>query len=85
MVTTHRLVLVEGLVTRSEQALPLNRIQDIRTRLSPFSGGDVVVSTAGGSLGVQAIRFLRRADAAALAEALTALGVAAASGGHSGL
>lgn len=72
VLTNQRLVVTRGIVSKSERSVPLARIQDVQLRTSPLSGGEVRLSTAGGSLGVDTIRMLTRADATALADALGA-------------
>ncbi len=58
---------------KTERSAPLVRIQDAQLHRSPLTGGRVVLSTAGGSLGIENIAYLRRADALAFADALTPL------------
>ncbi len=80
VVTDQRLVIVKGIINKSERSVPLARIQDVQLQTSAFSGGAVQLSTAGGSLGVDAVRQLTRADATALADALSSrIGAASAS------
>jgi hypothetical protein len=54
-------------------------VQDVQLKRSPLSGGEVTLSTAGGSLGIESIKLLTRDDALALADALVPrIGVAPA-------
>lgn len=73
LVTTQRLIVIKGIINKSEAVIPLERIQDVRLKTSPFFGGQVVLSSAGGGLlGVQRISQLTRADARELAHELNA-------------
>ncbi len=79
VVTNQRLVVRKGIISKSEVGIPLGRIQDVHCKTSPLTGGEVKLSTAGGSLGIDSITMLTQADAAALAHALSArIGSAAA-------
>jgi membrane protein YdbS with pleckstrin-like domain len=73
VVTNERVIVVKGVLNRSEQSAPLARVQDVRLQRSLRTGGSVVLSTAGGSTGVESIEFLTRADALAFADAVTPL------------
>jgi hypothetical protein len=80
ILTNQRIIVSKGIVSKSEQSVPLSRVQDAHMHRSPLTGGRVALSTAGGSLGVEYIGPLTQADALTFADALTPrLGVAAAS------
>lgn len=73
IVTNQRLIVVKGLINKSEGAIPLTRIQDVHLKTSPFFGGQVDLSSAGGGgLGIERIQQLTRADATTLADELNA-------------
>lgn len=72
VLTNHRLLALRGVIGKHEQALPLERIQDVSTQASPFSGGSIRLSTAGGQLGFTSIGPLTRADAYRFADAIIA-------------
>lgn len=71
VLTNQRVVLTKGVINKTERSAPLGRIQDAQLHRSPFTGGRVILTTAGGSLGIESIRPLTRADAVALTDALT--------------
>lgn len=73
VLTNQRVVLLKGIVSKSERSAPLSRIQDAHLRRSPLAGGAVALSTAGGPLGVDLIGPLTQADALRFADALTPL------------
>lgn len=73
ILTNQRIVLTKGIINKTERSAPLSRIQDAQLHRSPLTGGRVALSTAGGALGVEGIAYLTRADALALADALTPL------------
>lgn len=81
VLTNQRLVVAKGRINKSEAAVPVARIQDVHLKTSPLTGGDVSLSTAGGSLGIDTITQLTRADATALADGISArIGVQATAG-----
>lgn len=73
ILTNQRIVLTKGLISKSVRALPLDRIQDANLHTSPFSGGRVKLSTAGGILGTESIKQLTRRDAKAFIDLLSPL------------
>ena len=72
VLTDHRIIALKGIISRHEQAVPLERIQDVVTATSPFSGGKVKLSTAGGQLGIASIGPLTRQTAYDVADAIVA-------------
>ncbi len=52
VVTTRRVIVRRGLVYRRERIVPIDRLQDVTTRTG-IMAGYVVLSSAGGSLGVE--------------------------------
>lgn len=73
ILTNQRIVLTKGIVAKSQRAVPLDRVQDAMLHTSPFSGGRVTLSTAGGPLGFESIRKLTQHDAREFLGHLTAL------------
>lgn len=63
ILTNQRLILTKGIVKRSEEVVPLSRIQDATLSRSPFSGGLIKLSSAGGALGFEKIGPLTQGDA----------------------
>ena len=70
VVTTHRVVVIRGIVSRYERAVPLTHIQDVTLRTPALHPSSVRLSTAGGTLGVQGMGPLSRAKARELADAI---------------
>jgi membrane protein YdbS with pleckstrin-like domain len=70
IVTNQRVLATKGIITKSQQSAPLGKLQDVHTRLSPLQGSSIVLSTAGGALGIESVRNLTRANARAFTEAL---------------
>ena len=62
ILTTQRLVLIRGVLSRSVRMIPLDRIQDISVDNTLWVAR-LCVSSAGGSLGVEELRPLRTSDA----------------------
>ena len=54
IVTSRRIVLRHGMVQRTERSVPMNRVQDITTRKGMLHG-EVLLSSAGGTLGVESL------------------------------
>lgn len=73
VLTNQRVVVAKGIINKTEQSVPLNRIQDAALRRSPLTGGAVVLSSAGGPLGVGVIGPLTRAEATQFADTMTPL------------
>jgi membrane protein YdbS with pleckstrin-like domain len=73
VLTNERIIHIKGIISKTERSAPLSRIQDAELNRSPLTGGKVVLSTAGGSLGFNTIAPLTRADALALHDALMPL------------
>jgi membrane protein YdbS with pleckstrin-like domain len=71
VITNHRIISLRGLISRHEVGIPLERIQDIHTKTSPFTGGHVALSSAGGALGISSIGPVRRQYAYDIADTLT--------------
>jgi membrane protein YdbS with pleckstrin-like domain len=71
--TNERVLHCKGIISKSEQAVPLSRIQDCKLVRSILTGGRVILSTAGGPLGFEHVGPLTRADALIFADALTPL------------
>lgn len=63
ILTNQRVVVRKGIIAKSQQAVPIDRIQDAGLTTSIFGGGSVRLSSAGGSLGVEVIKPLTRPDA----------------------
>jgi membrane protein YdbS with pleckstrin-like domain len=70
VVTTYRVVVIRGIVSRFERAVPLTHIQDVTLRTPALQPSSVRLSTAGGTLGVQGMGPLSRAKARELADAI---------------
>ncbi|MGD0882056.1 MAG: PH domain-containing protein [Acidimicrobiales bacterium] len=70
ILTNQRVLIVQGIVTRREKALPLSRVQDVRLIRSYLIGGRVLMSSAGGALSIQAIGPLSRERARVFADAV---------------
>ncbi len=71
VLTNQRVLLLKGIISKTEQAVPLDRIQDAQLRRSPLTGGWITLSSAGGPLGVGRIGPLTQADALRFADELT--------------
>ena len=65
ILTDRRLVAVRGLVSRDQQIIPLNKVQEVTVR-----GRTVWVSTVGGTLGTQPFGPMGQEQARRLAEAV---------------
>ena len=53
VLTNQRVMIVKGIVSKSEQSVPLGRIQDVNLQRSLQEGGYVRLSNSGGGLGFQ--------------------------------
>lgn len=73
VLTNQRVIIAKGVITKSEQSVPLSRVQDAHLRRSPLSGGFVDLSTAGGHLGVEQLGPVKQSEARDLADAITPL------------
>ena len=73
VLTNERVLAVKGIISTREASTPLTRIQDVHMGRSPFTGGSVAWSSAGGALGVGKIRQITRDNALRFADALTPL------------
>jgi len=73
VVTNQRVIVMKGIVTKQVQSVQLDRIQDVQVVESLLAGGYVRLSSAGGSLGVEALGPLTRARARELADDLSQL------------
>lgn len=70
VLTNRRLVSLRGIVTKSQKAVGLERIQDVNVTTSPLSGGRITLSTAGGTLSIRALPSLTQQDARDMADAI---------------
>ena len=70
MVTDQRLIAKEGVLNKSEFAIPLHFVQDASVRRSWLGIGRVEVSTAGGSQGNLTLDPLKADDARRLADTI---------------
>lgn len=70
ILTTHRLILTQGVVSRSVRTIPLDRIQDVSVDNTLWVAR-LGVSSAGGSLGVEQLHPLRTSEARRFAEAVS--------------
>jgi membrane protein YdbS with pleckstrin-like domain len=73
VLTSERIIHFKGIISKTERSAPLARIQDAQLNRSPLTGGKLVLSTAGGSLGFNTIGPLTQADALAFHDALMPL------------
>jgi hypothetical protein len=80
LLTNMRVIVTKGLVTRSVQFLPLDRIQDA-TLSNQLWAAVIGLSSAGGAAGIERLGSLRTRDARAFMHELTAR----ISSGHQGL
>jgi hypothetical protein len=71
LLTDQRLIIAKGIVSKSEQSVPLARIQDVVLQRSLLKGGCVQISSAGGGLGVERIGPLTREKARQFGDALS--------------
>jgi hypothetical protein len=71
VLTNQRVMVLKGIVNKSERSVPLARIQDVNLRTSIATGGFVALSSAGGPLGIQGFGPFTRAGAVAFADALS--------------
>jgi membrane protein YdbS with pleckstrin-like domain len=72
VVTSQRIMTTVGIVSKKERAVPLSRVQDVTLRRPFLRSSSVLLSTAGGQLGLERIGPLSRAKAAKFADALQA-------------
>lgn len=70
LLTNQRLIIAKGIVSKSEQSVPLARIQDVVLQRSLITGGWVRISSAGGGLGIERIGPLTREKARQFGDAL---------------
>ena len=70
ILTNQRLISLKGVITKSERVIPLDRIQDLAVRTSPFKGGRIMLSTAGGPLGFKDITRITNKEARTFADAI---------------
>jgi hypothetical protein len=63
-------MVMKGIVSKQEKAVPLSKIQDTSLTRSIVSGGSIVLSSAGGTLSIQAVGPLTRANAQVFADAV---------------
>ena len=68
ILTNERVLVVKGILNRSEQSVPLGRVQDVNLRLPWAAGKHVLLTTAGGNPGVQWIGPLSRLRARVYAD-----------------
>ena len=55
LLTNQRVMITKGIVSKSEQSVPLVRIQDVSLQRSLVAGGYVKLSSAGGGISVEKI------------------------------
>jgi len=70
VLTNQRVLVLQGIVSKGEKSVPLSRIQDVTLSRSILSGGQVALSSAGGSLSIQRIGPLTREAAREFADAI---------------
>jgi Bacterial PH domain/Short C-terminal domain len=70
VLTKQRVVMTAGIISRRERTVPLAKVQDVTLRRSINSGGHLILSSAGGVLGVERIGPLSRVKASAFADEL---------------
>lgn len=73
LLTNQRVMIVQGIVNKSERSVPIGRIQDVSLQRSVLSGGYVRLSSAGGALGIERIGPLTRERAREFADAVSDL------------
>lgn len=71
MLTNERVILLKGIVSKTEQTVPLSRIQDVNLMRSLLTGGYVAISSAGGGLGIERLGPFTRERAREFADALS--------------
>ncbi len=71
LLTNQRVLIVKGIVSKSEQAVPLARIQDVSLQRSLLAGGHVQLSSAGGGLGIERMGPLTHDRARQFADAIS--------------
>ena len=71
LLTNQRLMITKGIVSKSEQSVPLARIQDVVLQRSVLRGGWVRISSAGGGLGIERIGPLTQEAARKFADELS--------------
>ena len=72
ILTNQRVIILMGIISKREKAVPLNRIQDVTLVRSLTSGGHIAMSSAGGPLSIQRIGPLSRENARRFADAVSA-------------
>ncbi len=70
MVTNQRVIVTKGILNRTERVVPLSKVQDVTVRTGLFTGY-VVLSSAGGALGIEQLGPVWRRQAGAIADAIT--------------
>jgi hypothetical protein len=63
-------MVITGVISTNEQSVPLSRIQDVGLTWNFVHGGYIVISSAGGLLGVESLGPLSRAKAIDFADAI---------------
>lgn len=71
VLTNQRLMIVKGIVFKSERSVNLGRIQDVNLERSFLTGGYVTVSSAGGPLGIERFGPFTQAKARDFADAIS--------------
>ena len=71
LLTNQRVMITKGIVSKSEQSVPLVRIQDVSLQRSLLAGGYVKLSSAGGGISVEKIGPLTRERAREFADKLS--------------
>ncbi len=69
-VTNQRVVVTKGILNRTERVVPLSKVQDVTVRTGLFTGY-VVLSSAGGGLGIEQLGPVWRRQAGAIGDAIT--------------
>jgi len=72
VLTNQRVALLKGIVSKHEKTVPVSRIQDVNLMRSLLNGGWLAFSSAGGTLSIERIGPLTRADARRFADAVSA-------------
>ena len=71
ILTSQRVIVRKGIISKSEQTVQLARIQDVNVVRSLIAGGSIAISSAGGALSIRKIGPLTRAKAAEFAEKMS--------------
>ena len=71
ILTSQRVIVRKGIVSKSEQTVQLARIQDVNVVRSLIAGGSIAISSAGGALSIRKIGPLTREKAAEFAEKMS--------------